>query len=132
MALYQCPETILSPPRAEICERRVTPCHILVSCSGDTVIVDAGRCGTASRQLATPRQNRSRERTDTYVDHPMSKVGLITRSARGFGRRLAEAVLEHGDRLVATARHPDQLVEAWFTNVENRSVSCNYKTSGCW
>jgi NAD(P)-dependent dehydrogenase (short-subunit alcohol dehydrogenase family) len=54
---------------------------------------------------------------------PMSKVWLITGSARGFGRRLAEAVLEHGDRLVATARHPDQLVETWFTDVEHGSVS---------
>ena len=40
---------------------------------------------------------------------PMSKVWLITGSSRGFGRSLAEAVLEHGDRLVATARHPQQL-----------------------
>jgi len=40
---------------------------------------------------------------------PMSRVWLITGSSRGFGRRLAEAVLEHGDRLVATARHPEQL-----------------------
>jgi NAD(P)-dependent dehydrogenase (short-subunit alcohol dehydrogenase family) len=40
---------------------------------------------------------------------PMSKVWLITGSSRGFGRSLAEAVLEHGDRLVATARHPEQL-----------------------
>jgi NAD(P)-dependent dehydrogenase (short-subunit alcohol dehydrogenase family) len=37
------------------------------------------------------------------------KVWLITGSSRGFGRSLAEAVLEHGDRLVATARHPEQL-----------------------
>ena len=40
---------------------------------------------------------------------PLSRVWLITGSSRGFGRRLAEAVLEHGDRLVATARHPEQL-----------------------
>src|SRR5258708_6160178 len=40
---------------------------------------------------------------------PTSRVWLITGSSRGFGRRLAEAVLEHGDRLVATARHPEQL-----------------------
>lgn len=38
-----------------------------------------------------------------------SKVWLITGSSRGFGRSLAEAVLGHGDRLVATARHPEQL-----------------------
>jgi len=39
----------------------------------------------------------------------LSRVWLITGSSRGFGRALAEAVLEHGDRLVATARHPEQL-----------------------
>jgi NAD(P)-dependent dehydrogenase (short-subunit alcohol dehydrogenase family) len=41
----------------------------------------------------------------------MTKVWLITGSSRGFGRRLAEAVLAQrtGDRLVATARHPEQL-----------------------
>jgi NAD(P)-dependent dehydrogenase (short-subunit alcohol dehydrogenase family) len=39
----------------------------------------------------------------------MEKVWLITGSSRGFGRRLAEAVLAHGDRLVATARKPEQL-----------------------
>ena len=40
---------------------------------------------------------------------PTSKVWLITGSSRGFGHSLAEAVLEHGDQLVATARHPEQL-----------------------
>ena len=39
----------------------------------------------------------------------MSKVWLITGSSRGLGRSLAEAVLAHGDFLVATARHPEQL-----------------------
>ena len=39
----------------------------------------------------------------------MSKVWLITGSSRGLGRSLAEAVLAHGDLLVATARHPEQL-----------------------
>ncbi len=41
----------------------------------------------------------------------MSKVWLITGSSRGLGRSLAEAVLAHGDRLVATARKPEQLSE---------------------
>jgi NAD(P)-dependent dehydrogenase (short-subunit alcohol dehydrogenase family)/catechol-2,3-dioxygenase len=40
-----------------------------------------------------------------------SKVWLITGSSRGFGRCLAEAVLDAGDRLVATARHPEQLAD---------------------
>jgi NAD(P)-dependent dehydrogenase (short-subunit alcohol dehydrogenase family) len=39
----------------------------------------------------------------------MSKVWLITGSSRGLGRSLAEAVLAAGDRLVATARQPEQL-----------------------
>jgi NAD(P)-dependent dehydrogenase (short-subunit alcohol dehydrogenase family) len=34
---------------------------------------------------------------------------LITGASRGFGRRLAEAVLEAGDQVVATARRPEQL-----------------------
>lgn len=37
------------------------------------------------------------------------KVWLITGSSSGFGRALAEAVLQHGDYLVATARKPEQL-----------------------
>lgn len=41
----------------------------------------------------------------------MSKVWLVTGSARGLGRDIAEAVLAHGDRLVATARRPEQLVD---------------------
>ena len=39
----------------------------------------------------------------------MAKVWLITGSSRGLGRALAEAVLESGDWLVATARKPEQL-----------------------
>jgi len=34
----------------------------------------------------------------------MDKVWLVTGSASGLGRNIAEAVLESGDRLVATAR----------------------------
>jgi NAD(P)-dependent dehydrogenase (short-subunit alcohol dehydrogenase family) len=41
----------------------------------------------------------------------MSKVWLITGSSRGLGRSLAEAVLAAGDRLVATARNPEQLAD---------------------
>jgi NAD(P)-dependent dehydrogenase (short-subunit alcohol dehydrogenase family) len=36
----------------------------------------------------------------------MSKVWLVTGSASGLGRSIAEAVLASGDRLVATARNP--------------------------
>ena len=39
----------------------------------------------------------------------MSKVWLITGSASGLGRNIAEAVLASGDRLVATARDPGRL-----------------------
>src|SRR5436853_1496906 len=39
----------------------------------------------------------------------MSKVWLVTGSASGLGRTIAEAVLAAGDRLVATARDPRRL-----------------------
>ena len=39
------------------------------------------------------------------------KVWFITGSSTGFGRILAEAVLKHGDRVIATARKPEQLDE---------------------
>ncbi|OBF41005.1 short-chain dehydrogenase/reductase [Mycobacterium sp. ACS1612] len=39
----------------------------------------------------------------------MSKVWFITGSSRGFGAELVRAVLAHGDRVVATARRPEQL-----------------------
>jgi NAD(P)-dependent dehydrogenase (short-subunit alcohol dehydrogenase family) len=40
-----------------------------------------------------------------------SKVWLVTGSASGLGRDIAEAVLGAGDRLIATARNPEQLSE---------------------
>jgi NAD(P)-dependent dehydrogenase (short-subunit alcohol dehydrogenase family) len=40
----------------------------------------------------------------------MSKVWLVTGSASGLGRNIAEAVLAGGDRLVATARDPGRKV----------------------
>ena len=39
----------------------------------------------------------------------MSRTWLITGSSRGFGRELTRAVLESGDRVLATARRPEQL-----------------------
>ncbi|UBU17951.1 oxidoreductase [Nonomuraea gerenzanensis] len=39
----------------------------------------------------------------------MSKVWLITGSSRGFGLSLAREVLERGQRVLATARRPEQL-----------------------
>jgi NAD(P)-dependent dehydrogenase (short-subunit alcohol dehydrogenase family) len=41
----------------------------------------------------------------------MAKTWLITGSSRGLGWELAKAVLANGDRLVATARRPEQLRE---------------------
>ncbi len=40
-----------------------------------------------------------------------TKVWLVTGSASGLGRSIAEAVLASGDRLVATARDPHRLVD---------------------
>ncbi|MFE7408707.1 SDR family NAD(P)-dependent oxidoreductase, partial [Isoptericola sp. NPDC057559] len=37
------------------------------------------------------------------------RVWLVTGSSRGFGRAIVEAVLEHGDAVVATARRVDDL-----------------------
>ena len=54
----------------------------------------------------------------------MDKVWLVTGSASGLGRNIAEAVLESGDRLVATARDPrrlDDLVNKFGEHV--RAVS---------
>src|SRR5258708_12554680 len=39
----------------------------------------------------------------------MNKVWLVTGSASGLGRNIAEAVLESGDRLAATARDTKRL-----------------------
>ncbi len=39
----------------------------------------------------------------------MSKVWLITGSSRGLGLEIAKAVLNNGDKVVATARRPEQL-----------------------
>jgi len=39
----------------------------------------------------------------------MSKIWLVTGSSRGLGLDLAKAVLASGDRLIATARQPDDL-----------------------
>ena len=41
----------------------------------------------------------------------MSKVWLVTGSASGLGRSIAEDVLTSGDRLVATARDPRRLAD---------------------
>jgi NAD(P)-dependent dehydrogenase (short-subunit alcohol dehydrogenase family) len=45
----------------------------------------------------------------TFMEDFMSKVWLVTGSASGLGRNIAETVLTSGDRLVATARDPRRL-----------------------
>ncbi|MFF2521175.1 SDR family NAD(P)-dependent oxidoreductase [Streptomyces liangshanensis] len=55
----------------------------------------------------------------------MSQTWLITGSSRGFGRELALAALESGDRVVATARRPgqlDDLVRAYGDRVRTTAL----------
>ena len=42
----------------------------------------------------------------------MSKVWLVTGSSRGLGRHVVETALEHGDRVLATARRPEALADS--------------------
>jgi NAD(P)-dependent dehydrogenase (short-subunit alcohol dehydrogenase family) len=42
---------------------------------------------------------------------PMSKIWFITGSSRGFGRQFAQAALERGDKVAATARNTDSLAD---------------------
>src|SRR6478672_10469748 len=61
----------------------------------------------------------------------MAQVWLITGSARGLGRAIAEAVLSAGDKLIATARNPQQLadlVERYGENV--RAVALDVTDEG--
>ena len=46
---------------------------------------------------------------ETKMETKMDRVWLITGSSRGFGWELAKAALQTGDRVVATARRPEQL-----------------------
>jgi hypothetical protein len=63
----------------------------------------------------------------------MNKVWLVTGSASGLGRNIAEAVLESGDRLVATARDTKRLgdlVKKYGDRVRavpKRTVACRDK-----
>ena len=55
----------------------------------------------------------------------MSKVWLVTGSASGLGREIAQAVLASGDRLLATARDPQRLndlVERYGKQVSTASL----------
>jgi len=59
----------------------------------------------SDRRTALRNQRRKKQMNNT------DKVWLITGSSTGLGRALAQAVLERGWRLVATARQPEQLKE---------------------
>src|SRR5256886_11804706 len=59
----------------------------------------------------------------------MNKVWLVTGSASGLGRNIAEAVLESGDRLVATARDTkrlDDLVDRKSTRLNSSHSQISY------
>jgi NAD(P)-dependent dehydrogenase (short-subunit alcohol dehydrogenase family) len=58
----------------------------------------------------------------------MSKTWLITGASRGLGRALAEAVLEAGDRLIATARDPASLAALAQRHGESDSVAALHDT----
>src|SRR5215218_7092271 len=62
----------------------------------------------------------------------MSKVWFITGTSKGFGRVWAEAALERGDRVVATARDAatlTPLVEAYGDNVLALSLDVQDKAA---
>src|SRR5437660_12772471 len=61
----------------------------------------------------------------------MAQIWLVTGSARGLGRAIAEGVLAAGDKLIATARNPQQLsdlVERYGENV--RAVALDVTDEG--
>lgn len=61
----------------------------------------------------------------------MASVWLITGSARGLGRSIAEAVLAHGDQLVATARNPQllsDLIERYGANARAAALDVKNPT----
>lgn len=53
------------------------------------------------------------------LEKSMSKVYLITGTSTGFGRSLAEAVLERGDNVVLTARKPEQVAQLAQAHSDN-------------
>jgi NAD(P)-dependent dehydrogenase (short-subunit alcohol dehydrogenase family) len=65
--------------------------HPVVSDIDDRAEAGSWRC----RTMAEQRQKQ--------------RVWFVTGSSSGFGRAVSEAVLDHGDRLVATARHVDAI-----------------------
>ncbi|MDZ7961073.1 MAG: SDR family NAD(P)-dependent oxidoreductase [Aulosira sp. DedQUE10] len=52
----------------------------------------------------------------------MSKVYLITGTSTGFGRASAEAVLKRGDKVVWTARKPEQVAQLVQAHSDNAII----------
>jgi NAD(P)-dependent dehydrogenase (short-subunit alcohol dehydrogenase family) len=64
----------------------------------------------------------------------VSKVWLVTGSASGLGRHIAEAVLAAGDRLVATARDPrrlEDLAEKYGDQVRTAPLDVTDEAAAC-
>ena len=64
----------------------------------------------------------------------MSKIWLVTGSASGLGRDIAEAVLASGDRLLATARDPrrlDDLVERYRNQIRTVELDVTDESAAC-
>jgi len=64
----------------------------------------------------------------------MSKVWLVTGSASGLGRSIAEAILASGDRLVATARDPrrlEDLVKKYGDQVQTTPLDVANEAAAC-
>jgi NAD(P)-dependent dehydrogenase (short-subunit alcohol dehydrogenase family) len=69
--------------------------------------------------------DRIQSQDEYYWRFLMSKVWLVTGSASGLGRNIAEAVLASGDRLVATARDPrrlEDLVQKYGDQIRTASL----------
>ena len=83
--------------------RKIKPPTLSITGKYDQIVPTVYTHELGSRRLLTFRWTAKRGF--------MSKVWLITGASRGLGRAFTEAVLEAGDRAVATARNPEQLVE---------------------
>src|SRR5579863_10117582 len=78
-----------------------------------------------SRKTSSGLSNLRESRQADLLEVFMSKVWLVTGSASGLGRNIAEAVLASGARLVATAREPqrlDDLVKKYRDQIRTASV----------
>jgi len=49
----------------------------------------------------------------------MNKIWFVTGSSRGLGRKLVEAILAAGDKVIATARKPEELKDLSATYGDN-------------